>query len=923
MTRGKQRTLRRLTRAAATAGGALLAALALTGTASAAGEWGIEPGSFSVSAYRLVANGSGGEDMVPVTQAGAHPQFLSVQFALRSTPNPDPSPTAGPLPNGSLKDVHVTLPAGLTGDPEATPRCSMAQFDGGRCSPLTMVGYHTMTFSPRAGFMSIPFSSPVYNITPEKGRVAQFAFKVATVTVVLGMRIRSDGRYDLATDISDISQALVFHGSRLVLFGVPADMQGPGSRGGLVPPVPWGGSSGAPRKALLTLGSTCDPQPPATISVSSWQHPDQSAGDSHTLPQNTGCDAQQFEAGIDLRPDRPRAAAPAGYEVKLTVPQAVEGSALATPPLKRAEVTLPQGVVVSPSSVTGLKGCTDEQAALSSEADPTCPDAARIGSVQIDTPVLSEPLTGGVYLGQPKSFDASTGEMLRLFLIAEAQGVTIKQEGRIVPDPVTGQLKATFDGTPQLPFSKLAIRFNGGERAPLTNPQNCGTYTTTAKLTGWNGETASTASSFDVTEGPLGRPCAALGFAPTFQAGMGNAAAGASSTFTLSFGRDDAQQDLGGVSVDLPAGLMGMIGSADLCPDAQAAAGTCGEGSRIGSVRVTAGPGANPFPLAGRGVYVTGPYKGAPFGMSIVVPAVAGPFDLGTVVVRAAIHVDRKTAALRVVSDPMPTILQGIPLRLRTVTVAIDKPGFMVNPTSCTARQVAATVSSAQGASAAASSRFQVGGCTALPYKPTLGLRIGARGRTRAGVTTPFTATLRMTPGQANNRAVTVKLPRTLNARLRVISDACTIEQFEADQCTRRVGSATAVTPVLRDPLVGDAYFVRNPARRIPDLMVALKGQGDGAGVRIDLTGKVTIPKDLSLKTAFDTIPDVPISSFRLSLVAGANGAIGAVSNLCTAATRRASVADVGFRAHSGRGRQVRTRLSIAGCARASSARKR
>jgi hypothetical protein len=300
---------------------------------------------------------------------------------------------------------------------------------------------------------------------------------------------------------------------------------------------------------------------------------------------------------------------------------------------------------------------------------------------------------------------------------------------------------------------------------------------------------------------------------------------------------------------------------------------------------------------------------------------VAGPFDFGTVVVRAAIHVDRETTALRVESDPMPTILQGVPLRIRQVTVAIDRERFMVNPTSCSAKQITGTIRSTEGAVANVASRFQVGGCHALPYRPRLTLRVGARGRTRRGLTVPLTATLTARRGDVNNRGITVKLPKILNARLRVVTDACTLEEFRNDQCTKQVGSAVAVTPLLREPMRGPAYFVRNPARRLPDLMVALRGQGREAGVRVDLTGKVTIPRDLTLKTAFDTIPDVPITSFRLDLVAGRRGPIGTTRNLCSAAGRSAR-AQVDYRAQNGKLLRSQQRLQIAGCGTAKKAKK-
>jgi hypothetical protein len=680
----------------------------------------------------------------------------------------------------------------------------------------------------------------------------------------------------------------------------------------------YGAPGTEPRRAFLTAPTKCGPPLTTTISATSWQQPDRVVTDAYTPAEGiTGCEALSFGSALDLRPESSRAGVPAPYAVTLSVPQSDDPDALATPTVKDVAVTLPEGVAVSPSSAGGLVGCSDAQAALRSLQQPACPAASKIGTVEIETPLLAQPLTGAIFLGQPKSMEARSGEMLRTLLIASGEGVTVKLEGKITPDPLTGRLSAVFLDNPQLPFSLLTLRFQGGPRAPLTNPQRCGTHTTSATIASWGGQSVGSDSSFGIAQSADGSACAPLGFAPLFGAGMANAAAAGSSAFSLSFGRDDGQQDLGDLTVELPPGLTGVIASADLCQEAAAAAGGCSERSRIGSAAVAAGPGASPFQLPGP-VYVTGPYKGAPFGLSIVVRAMAGPFDLGTVVVRAAIELDRRTAALRIVSDPLPTILQGIPLRIRAVNVAIDKPGFMLNPTSCSEKRIGATLRSAAGAVASVAARFQVGGCAALPYRPRLGLQIGARGRTKRGITTPLNATLRMLAGDANNRVVAVNLPKTLNARLKVIQDACTLAQFEAGTCAKQVGTAVAVTPLLRDPLRGPVYFVRNPARRIPDMMVALRGQ-----VAIDLVGKVTIARDLTLRTEFDTIPDVPISLFRLSLVAGRRGPVGTTANLCQRVTRSSIRADLALRAQSGRARRVRQRISVVGCGRAAGAPKR
>ncbi len=902
---------RRFARAAAGALGTLAAALAFTAPAHAAGAFDFT--RFEAKFADLDGNG----DEVETTQAGAHPDYLSVLFRVTTGTNW----RGGVIPLESVKDVDVELPPGISGNPESTPRCSMVTFGAGRCPRQTVVGVIDLRYNTGRA-TEATYSMAVYNVTPPSGVVARLAFRLITVDTVMDIRVNSDGRYTIETSARNISQIVALYEMRMRLFGVPADMNGPGPISTTVDGA-YGGRGDGARIPFLTTSSRCGPAGAVRIRGRSWTTPDRWVEVADEMAPLSGCERAGFDAGLALQPQTPRAGVPAGTEVTLRVPQNDDPDGLATPPVKRVTTTLPHGMAVSPSNADGLVGCTDEQAALRSLGDPACPAASRIGSVQIDTPLLPGPLTGAIHLGQPKSMRAASGEMLRLFLIASGHGVTIKQEGRITPDPVTGQLRAVFDDAPELPFSQLKLVFNGGPKAPLTNPRTCGAYTTTTEVVSAAGHLSSSMSRFDITQSADGGPCAPLGFAPSFVAGMANPSAGGASAFTLGFGRTDGEQDLGDLSVDLPAGVMGMVSQAELCDEAAADAGTCGEASRVGSVNVAAGPGSNPFQLAGRGVYLTGPYKGGAFGLSIVVPAVAGPFDLGTVVVRSAIHVDRKTAALRIVSDPFPTILEGIPLRMRQVQVAIDKPGFMVNPTSCSEKRIGGTIRSAEGAVATVGTRFQAAGCRSLPFRPKLALRIGARGRTRNGVTTPFQATLTMPRGQANNRGVTVKLPRTINSRLQVINEAsCSLAEFEAERCDKPVGSAVANTPVLRAPVRGSLFFVRNPERRIPDLMVRLKGEGREAGVVIDLAGKVTIPRDLTLRTAIDTIPDVPIDRFQLNLVAGRRGAIGLIGNACQAKTRRQAVADLAFRAQNGVLKQVRQRLAVDGCGNARAAKK-
>ena len=544
---------------------------------------------------------------------------------------------------------------------------------------------------------------------------------------------------------------------------------------------------------------------------------------------------------------------------------------------------------------------------MQSLADVACPDGSRVGSLRIETPLLDEALEGSVYLATPRV--NPFGTLMAVYLVARGPGLIVKLAGRVDADLLSGQLTATFDELPQLPFSRVHVAFDGGPRAPLVAPPVCGRHETRTELTGWSGVQAVASSAFTLSHDALGGTCPADAgsgggvdaaprrFAPGFSAGLESPLAGGSSPFHLRVTREDADEELGGGTVRLPRGLLGRIADVELCGDAAAAVGTCPAASQVGHVVVGAGAGPLPFYLSGGRVYVTGPYRGAPFGLSVVVPAVAGPFDLGTVVMRAAIFVNRRTAALRVDTDPLPTILEGIPLQLRDVRVAIDRPGFMVTPTSCAEKSVRGVLTSTAARVIGASQRFQAAECRRLPFRPRLRITVGARGRTHRGTSTPLTAVLTQKPGEANIRSVSVTLPDILNARLPVVENACTPAEFDTGACEQaRIGTATAETPLLRDPLRGGAYLVRTRPKGLPDLIIALRGQVD-----FDLIGRVSIPHDRNLQATFPDVPDVPLRRFMLRLVAGPWGVVGTAAPLCGGRSRQAR-ARVQVRGHASQG---------------------
>ena len=421
--------------------------------------------------------------------------------------------------------------------------------------------------------------------------------------------------------------------------------------------------------------------------------------------------------------------------------------------------------------------------------------------------------------------------MYGIYLELSGAGVIVKQRGTIYANTTTGQLTTVFKEAPQLPVSDLQVHFKGGLRASLATPQQCGQFVTTTEITPWSSPitpNATPSSAFDVSYDGNGAPCpATTPFAPSFSAGTSNANAGQYSPLTLTFSREDREQDLAGIQVKTPPGLLGTLSGVPLCGEPQADLGTCSEASRIGTMTVAAGPGGHPFYEKGS-LYLTGPYEGAPFGLSIVVPTIAGPFNLGNVVVRAKIEVDPNTAALTVTSDPLPQIIDGIPLRLRTANVRVDRPGFIFNPTSCAQQHIEGTLSGAQGAVAHVSAPFAVSGCKGLAFGPKFS--VYTSGHTSRADGAGLYVKLDYPKGpQSNISHVKVELPKQLPARLTTLQKACPAATFEANPAgcpsASLVGVAKATTPVLPVPLVGPAYFVSHggeaflePDRRTPGL---------------------------------------------------------------------------------------------------------
>jgi hypothetical protein len=876
------------------------------------------------------------------TEAGGHPYEGTTSFTFPAYTREAGSTHEAPQVVEDVRNIWVELPPGFVAAAGAAPRCTLTQLEAGYyrpdCPDASQIGTIDMTM----GDGSTPARFPLFNLVPEKGYPVAFAFKFAANAVVSYPQLRSrDGGYGVNVTVPGADRAAI-RGISATLWGVPSQRNGTG--GPPIPflsnqsdcldaqPTPRVYADSWQHKARMRSDGTPD------LSDANWK------SSSAPAPPVTGCDdpllADQFDPSIGAGPvsgvgGSSAADTPSGYHVDLSFPQAndptdpntvFDPSVPQAPPLKDVTVTLPAGTAISPSAADGLGGCSDlpgdDQVRLDSIDPVSCPEASKIGSVVAASPLLAshdpetdevtgaEPIEGDVYLIKPHSGDLSpSGDQngkLRLLIQLDSRryGINVKLPGIATADKATGRLVARFTNNPQLPVKSVRVTLKGGDRAPLANSPLCTSdATTTGVFTPWSRGGARTdgvvvpgtpdataSSSFAVDKGANGGACASavkdLPFNPGFSAGVIDSKAGGSSPFVLRFTRKDGEQELGSIDTVLPAGLLASIRSVPRCPEAQAAAGRCDSASQVGTTTVGAGAGSSPLfvPQPGKSptaVYLAGPYEGAPFSLSIVVPAQAGPFDLGDVVVRAAIYVDPIDGHVTVKSDPLPTMRDGVPLRVRDVRVTVDRPGFMLNPTSCSALAVGADIHSAPGATSHSSVAFQASNCSVLDLQPKLDLTLSGKGQTTDNRHPAITANLTQRSGQSNLKKVEVTLPLSLALDPDNANGLCEFVDGSKVEPTcpasSVVGTATAKTPILDQSLTGPVYFVKNirkdpksgrEIRTLPKLVIPLVGEN---GVRITLTGTSDVEDD-HLVTTFDNIPDAPVSSFQLNITGGNHG---------------------------------------------------
>jgi hypothetical protein len=851
---------------------------------------------------------------VPVTQAGSHPAELTVRLELHQEENEGFIQPKG----GEARDINVTLPPGLVGNPKGIPQCPDSQLDTAAealCPANTQVGIVKAELGDGSSYFVL--EPHLFNMVPPPGIPAEFAFAINGVSAILDAQVGSSSEhYALKVHIRNITQRQLVT-AKTTFWDVPAEHV-----------------TGASTTPLLTMPTSCGGPLAWHFAADTWTNPGVWAEEEVQTPAITGCEHSAFAPSLSVLPEESRGDTPTGLTAQLSVPP--EGllapKGLASTNIRSTVATLPAGLVVNPGQAAGLEVCQPAAAAIAnSDTPPSCSAGSKIGTDEIRTPLLSEPLTGGIYLLP------SNPPNLEVVVAAAGAGVNLKLIGTAHLDPITGKITASFAETPDLPVSSLTLHFPGGSAAVLDTPPSCGTYAVSADLTPWAGPSIPDifdGSSFNISSGPGGSPCSTpLPFSPTLTAGSSSVGAGRFTNFSLQLQRGDGQQRLAGIQATLPPGLVGTIGSVPLCGEPQAAEGTCPSSSQIGHAVVLAGPGASPLAIPQPGqppvaVYLTGPYGGAPFGLSIVTPVIAGPFNLGTVVVRARINVDPHTAQVTVTTDPsgpyaIPQIIDGVPVDLRAVNVTIDRPGFVFNPSGCAPSAVEAGISSSTGAAVSVSSPFQISGCASLPFKPTF--RVSSSGRTSkkngasidTKLTFPSGSFGSQGSGESNIKSVKVDLPKQLPSRLTTLQKACPAATFEANPANcpaaSRIGIARASTPVLPVQLSGPVYFVSHGGAEFPDLRIVLQGDG----VRVDLVAATVIHKGIT-SSIFRFVPDVPVSSFELYLPEGPYSALAAYGDLCTSNLAMPTQ----FTAESGAVIHETTKVAVTGCPTATKASK-
>ncbi len=849
------------------------------------------------------------------TQAAGHPPWGGTKFIMNHK--------GSDVEGSSVKRIRVDIPPGLAANPEAPqPKCSVATFQSNpkSCPAGSIVGTTEMeAVAEPLGLLPITLpqlEGTVYNLQPPAGLPLDFGIAVEPVgELITPIRLYLEGHVEWNRDYHEWFEIdnVPNEAEVKLLIGVKSPLKV------LMSKLNFNGHAGG---NFLTLPSVCSSTTTSHLELESWSG-EVARTDTHTPVGVTGCDKVPFAPSTTVTPDNAQADSPDGATTVVRVPQKAHEEETNTSDIKDARVLLPAGLTLNPSAAHGLEACTPEQIGIGSTAPVACPAGSRIGAVTIETDLPPGSLTGSVYLGGPAGKPIAEPPYT-IYLAAGAtgvdprdglEGVSVRLRGSVTPNPETGRLEVSFANNPQLPFSELRLTVNGGEHAPLANPLTCDAASTDYEFTPYTafpepGGIGGGATAIGST------PFAASGCAPTIPFGLSQSTtessnrAGAYTAYTFALARNDGDQYLGRIATVLPAGLVGAIPSVALCAEPQAQSGQCPSASQIGTATAAVGSG-DPYSFTGP-VFLTGPYDGAPYGLSIPIHAAAGPFNLGSVVTHATINVDPHSGRVIATTTDLPAIFEGIPLRLRGIDVAVNRPSFLFNPTNCGALSTDTTLTSTFNATQGLSSPFSVTGCNTLPFKPAFSAAASAS--TNPATLKANGAALRVnllqSAHEANIHSVVAELPKSLPSRLTTLQKACAEATYAANPYScppgSKVGSATVTTPVLPEPLKGPAYLVSHGGAAFPDLDLLLEGDH---GVRVILEGNTNIKGGITTST-FASIPDVPVSSFVLELPSGPNSALTAVGALCTQTLTMPTT----ITAQSGAVIKQATPIAVAGC---------
>jgi len=850
------------------------------------------------------------------TQAGGHPD-LSASFSLSEPGEPE-----------AARDVSVNFPEGVFGNPHASLTCTVADFALYECPMASQVG----TIAVRGNYSGDPEfllgTAPIYNIEVQtEGETARLSFIVPLLNIPISMpiQVRTGGDYGLRMTVAGIPQIMPLAAADATIWGFPLGDEHADERflrGSPSNPAGCPGESTAAcasnngqaphptfmfAKPFIDNPSTCTGEPlVVSLDVRTYQDPTQTTHAEDQYPPTTGCGLQTFKPVLNIGLTSQEADSPSGMD--LTFRSALPMSKSTTPSnIRTAIIELPEGLSINPDAADGQSACTAAEANFGSEGPAHCPDSSKIGNFDIVTPALIAPLKGSLYFAEPVP-----GDQYRLFMVASGFGINAKIVSSVRPDPVTGQLTVITRDLPQVPFEEFNLHVFASDRGLVATPTQCTIYQVDSTFFPWNDQLSRQSSrpSFSISSGPDGTSCpgAKRPFEPRLVAGMSNPIAGAFSSFSLKLDRDDGDQFLGDLNFTMPPGLTGSLRGIEYCSEeaiGQAAAQlgrtelsfpSCRASSFVGTTSVAAGPGRSPFHAAGR-MYLAGPFKGAPLSLVAITPAVAGPYDYGNQVVRVALHVDPLTAQVKAVSDTVPSIIGGVPIRMRTIQVNIDRPEFTINPTNCSSMSIDSEGIGDQGTVAGFASYFHAVNCGSLPFKPSMTVRqIGRKDIARAR-NPKLQFDLRTRTGDANIKSMAVTLSSAFQIDQRHLGNICSEKELAEKQCAGRtpIGRATTTTPLLDAPLQGPAYAVSGSGG-LPRLAFILNGQVNlvPRAETTTLTGKKGVGR---LQTTVAVVPDAPIGHFRLTVFGGKNGYLANTRNICV----RPPTVRVAFTAQSGR----------------------